>query len=107
MNRGDVYWFKFKEPDKPRPALIITRESALSYLNAVTVIPITTTLRDNPSTVWLDESDGMAEDCLINVDNIQTVSKSRIGSFITHLDENKMQEVFQAIKFAFGFESSK
>jgi mRNA-degrading endonuclease toxin of MazEF toxin-antitoxin module len=32
MNRGDVYWFNFKEPDKPRPALIITRESAISYL---------------------------------------------------------------------------
>ncbi|HLA95819.1 MAG TPA: type II toxin-antitoxin system PemK/MazF family toxin [Pyrinomonadaceae bacterium] len=104
MNRGDVYWFKFKEPDKPRPALIITRESAIASLNAVTVIPITTTLRDNPSTVWLDESDGMPENCLVNVDNIQTVSKTRIGSFITHLSDQKIGEVFEAVKFAFGFD---
>lgn len=59
MKRGDVYWVKFKEPDKRRPALIITRDSAIPLLNSLTVIPTTSTLRDNPATVWLDESDGM------------------------------------------------
>lgn len=104
MNRGDVYWFKFRAPDKPRPALIITRQTAIRYLNAVTIIPITTTLRDTPSTVWLDEADGMPEACLINLDNIQTISKSRVGSFITHIDEEKMIEVLEALNFAFGFD---
>jgi len=51
MIREDVYWINFKEPDKLRPALVITRDSAISYLNSVTVIPTTTTVRDNPSTV--------------------------------------------------------
>jgi mRNA-degrading endonuclease toxin of MazEF toxin-antitoxin module len=73
-------------------------------LNAVTVIPITTKLRDNPSTVWLNESDGMSEACLINLDNIQTVAKSRVGAFITHLSDDLLQEVFEAMKFAFGFD---
>ena len=43
MIRGDVYSIKFKTPDKIRPALILTRTEAISELNAVTVIPITTT----------------------------------------------------------------
>lgn len=104
MRRGDVYWIKFKEPDKRRPSLIITRDSAIPLLNRVTVIPITSTLRDNPSTVWLDESDGMPNACLINIDQIQTVSKDKIDSYLTHLNEGKLAEVFEAITFAFGFE---
>lgn len=104
MIRGDVYWIKFREPDKLRPAVIITRDSAIRYLNSVTVIPITTTLRDSASTVWLDEQDGMDKPCLINLDNTQTVVKRKIGSYIAHLSPEKMDEVFEAIKFAFGFD---
>ena len=105
MIQGDIYWIKFKEPDKLRPALIITRNSAIQYLNSVTVIPITTVLRDNPSTVWLNEDDGMPQACLINVDNIQTVAKAKVVTYISHLSENKMDEVFEAIRFAFGFDN--
>lgn len=104
MIRGDVYWIDFKSTDKPRPAVIITSNSAIRYLNSVTVIPITTTLRDSASTVWLDEQDGLDEPCLINLDNVQTVVKRKVGSYITHLSQEKMDEVFEAIKFAFGFD---
>ncbi len=104
-DKGDVYWIKFKEPDKRRPALIITRDTAIPLLNSVTVIPTTSSLRDNPSTVWLDESDGMPNPSLINVDLIQTVNKDRVGTYITHLTGQKIDEVFDAMKFAFGFDN--
>lgn len=104
MNKGDVYWITFKTPDKKRPALILTRNSAIPYLNAVTVIPITTAIRDNAASVWLDEDHGLSQESVINVDNIQTVSKQKVGAYITHLSEERMQEVFEAIKFAFGFD---
>lgn len=104
MRRGDVYWIKFKKPDNRRPALIITRDSAIPLLNRLTVIPITSTLRDNPSTVWLDEADGMPNACLINIDHIQTVSKEKFEAYLTHLGAEKLAEVFEAVKFAFGFE---
>jgi len=38
------------------------------------------------------------------VDNIQTISKRKVGSYITHFPQDKMNEVFEAIKFAFGFD---
>lgn len=104
MNKGDVYWITFKTPDKKRPALILTRNSAIPYLNAVTVIPITTAIRDNAASVWLDEDHGLSQESVINIDNIQTVSKQKVGAYITHLSEERMQEVFEAIKFAFGFD---
>jgi mRNA interferase MazF len=103
MRRGDVYWVKFKEPDKRRPALILTRDSAIPLLNRITIIPTTSTLRDNPSTVWLDEADGMIGSCLLNIDQIQTLSKEKFGAYLTHLGEDKMNEVFETIIFAFGY----
>ena len=104
MNRGDVIWHKFKEPDKTRPVLILTRNEAISKLNAVTVVPITTTIRDVRSQVVLDESDGMREVCALNFDWIQTVPKGALLTLITRLSEDRMDEVLEALKFAFGFD---
>ena len=42
MNRGDVCWYLFQAPDKRRPVLILTRDSALGFLNSVTIAPIMT-----------------------------------------------------------------
>ncbi len=105
MRRGDIYWIKFKEPDNKRPGLILFRDVAIPLLNRLTVVPITSTLRDNPATVWLDESDGMLNACLLNLDQIQTVSKQKIETYLTHIDNEKMVEVFDALKFAFGFDN--
>ena len=104
MIQGDVYWIKFGKPDKRRPVLILTRSDAIPELNSVTVSSITTTIRDLESHVWLDEGDGMPEQCAVNLDNIQTVSKDKIGSYITHLSNERMREVFEAVKFTFGFD---
>lgn len=58
MNQGDVYWYSFKEPDKRRPVLILTRDSVIPYLNSVVVASVTTTIRSIPSEVILTEDDG-------------------------------------------------
>ena len=100
MKRGEVRWYKFKAPDKTRPVLILTRNSVLEYLGEVTVAPITSTVRDIPSEVFLSKQDGMPKDCAINFDHIQTVSKGRIGSRITELSEEKLEKVCEAINFA-------
>jgi len=100
MKRGEIRWYQFKAPDKKRPVLIITRDSILEYLEEVTVAPITSTVRDIPSEVFLNTQDGMAKDCAINLDHIQTVSKGKIGSLITTLSEDKLDRVSEAIQFA-------
>lgn len=104
MIKGDVYRYKFKEPNKNRPVLILTRTDLIPRLYTVTVAETTTTIRGNDSEVLLDESDGMREECVINLINIQTVAKNKIHSHITHLTDERMKEVFKAIKFAFGFD---
>jgi mRNA interferase MazF len=100
MKRGEVRWYRFNAPDKKRPVVILTRNSILEYMNEVTVAPITSTVRDIPSEVFLSKQDGMHTDCAINCDHIQTVSKSKIGSVVTTLSNEKMFEIHEAIGFA-------
>ncbi len=100
MKHGEIRWYKFANPDKKRPVLILTRDSVLEYLGEVTVAPITSTVRDIPSEVFLSKSDGMPRDCAINCDHLQTVSKGRIGTLITILPLAKMVDVGRAIRFA-------
>ena len=100
MNRGEIRWYKFKPPDKKRPIVILTRNSILDYLGQVTVAPITSTIRDIPSEVLLSKRDGMHNDCTINCDHLQTVSKDKIGSLITTLSKEKLFEIRNAICFA-------
>lgn len=103
MKRGEVRWYVFSRPDKKRPVLILTRDSALEFLGEVTVAPITSTIRDIPSEVLLTNADGMPRDCAVNLDHLQTVSKGRIGSLITTLSTVKMQQVRSSLMFALGF----
>jgi len=100
MKRGEIRWYKFRSPDKRRPVLILTRDSILEYLGEVTVAPITTTVRDIPSEVFLSKRNGMKRDCAINLDHVQTVSKGRIGPLITTLSPEKLEQVSEALRFA-------
>ena len=100
MNRGEIRWYKFQPPDKKRPVLILTRNSILDVLGEVTIAPITTTIRNIPSEVYLSKLDGMPRDSVVNFDHIQTVSKSKIGSLITSLSPKKLGLVSKAISFA-------
>jgi mRNA interferase MazF len=103
MKRGEVRWYKFSMPDKRRPVVILTRESALEFLNEVTVAPVTSTIRDIPSEVLLTEADGMQKSCAANLDHIQTVARAKIGPLITTLSHRKMTELRSACFFALGF----
>ena len=100
MKRGDVRWYHFKAPDKKRPVVILTRDAILEYLGEVTVAPLTTTIREIPSEVYLTRMNGMMRDCAINCDHIQTVSKNNIGGLITVLSAAKLDEVSEAVSFA-------
>ncbi|MDY6954483.1 MAG: type II toxin-antitoxin system PemK/MazF family toxin [Thermodesulfobacteriota bacterium] len=99
MNRGEIRWYRFARPDKKRPVIILTRDTMLEYLGEVTVAPITCTVRDIPSEVFLSKDDGMPRHCAINCDHLQTVSKEKTGPLITSLPRAKMTNVGRAVRF--------
>lgn len=104
MKRGEVRWYTFAAPDKRRPVLIMTRNTAIGFLNALTVAPITTTIRDIPSELYLDQRDGMHEACVANFDNLVTVPKGKLGGIIITLSWEKMLDAEEAVRFTLGFE---
>lgn len=106
MKQGDVYWYRFRAPDKRRPVLILTRNSAIPYLTGITVAQITTTIRGTTSEVMLNPTDdGMFAESVVNADNIQTIQKAQVGELITQLSPERMREVRAAIEFALGFDA--
>ena len=106
MNRGDICWYTFTAPDKKRPVLVLTRDSAIPVLNSVTVAPITSTIRSIPTEIVLNEGDGLPATCAANFDNLQTIPKRNIGDRIARLSSIRMKEAEAAIVFALGFDSN-
>ena len=100
--RGDVRLYTFAPPDKKRPVVVLTRNSAIEYLATVTVAPITTTIRGVPSEVALNEDDGMKTPCAVNLHNAVTVSQERLGKRVTQLSAARMKGVCAALRFAVG-----
>lgn len=105
MKRGEIRWYTFRAPDKRRPVLILTRNLMLDRLTNVTVAPLTTTVRDIPSEVFLTpDSDGVLTPCAVNLDNIVTLQRDQIGALITVLSTVRMREVEKAICYALGID---
>ena len=102
--RGDVCLYQFARPDKRRPVVILTRDSAIRYLSTVTVAPVTSTIRGVPSEVVLDEEDGMKGRCAVNLHNAVTVSQERLGRRVARLGPRRMSEVCSALRFSLGCE---
>ena len=100
MKRGEVRWYRFARPDKNRPVVILTRDAIIPHIGEVTVAPVTSAVRDIPSEVLLDETDGLPRECAVNCDHMQTVSKVKIGSLIATLSPAKLRELRGAIAFA-------
>ena len=103
MQRGEIRWYKFPHPDKRRPVLILTRDSAIGVLGELTVAPIGTTIRGIASEVVLTQGEGMPRECVVQLDHVQTVSKGRIGERIAALAPDRWREVREALLYATGF----
>lgn len=100
--RGDVRLYNFAPPDKSRPVVVLTRDSAITYLGTVTVAPVTSTIRGVPSEVLLNEEDGMKAPCAVNLHNPVTVTQERLGRRVGQLSALRMGEICAALRFSLG-----
>jgi mRNA interferase MazF len=100
--RGEIRLYPFSPPDKQRPVLVLTRDTAIRRLSRATVAPITSTLRGVPSEVALGEADGMKSPCAVNLHNLVTVSQHLLGKRLAQLSPEKMNEICAALRFSLG-----
>lgn len=103
--RGDVRLYQFAAPDKKRPIVVLTRESAIGYLSTVTVAPITSAIRGVPSEVVLNQDDGMKTPCAVNLHNAVTVTQQKLGKRLAQLSPARMREICAALRFSLGCDS--
>jgi mRNA interferase MazF len=97
--RGEVWLYE--RPDrKPRPVLVLTRAEAIDTLSRILVVPATRSVRDIPTHVRLDESDGMREPCALALDNTFAPRKALLTRRIAKLESKKMDEVCRALRLA-------
>jgi mRNA interferase MazF len=105
--RGDIRLYQFAPPDKKRPVVVLTRDSAIAYLSTVTVAPITSTIRGVPSEVVLSQEDGMKAPCAVNAHNVVTISQQRLGRRVARLGASRMGELCAALRFSLGCDASQ
>ncbi len=102
MCRGEVWWANLPKPIGKRPVILLSRDEAYAVRNAVTVAEITTTIRNIPVEVSLGPADGLPKRCAANLDTIITINKALLDARITALDQEKMESIDEAMKFALG-----
>jgi mRNA interferase MazF len=105
IERGEIRLVAFPPPDKPRPVLVLTRDSAIGYLSRVTVAPVTSSIRGVPSEVAIGPDDGVKQPSAVNLHNVLTLRKTHIGRRVARLSDDKMREVCRAIAFVVGCDS--
>jgi mRNA interferase MazF len=76
----------------------------MGVLTGITIAPVTSTIRHIPSEVMLTPDDGILIQSAVNLDNILTVPKAKIGGLVTVLSPSKMAAVERAIRFALGID---
>ena len=80
--------------------MLLSRDAAYRVRTAVTVAPVTGTVRDIPVEVPLDRVDGLPSRCAVNLDDITTIPKTLVTERISTLSGERMREIAEAIRFA-------
>lgn len=104
MNRGEVWRYRFRSPEKRRPVLVLSRQEVIELLPTVMVAPITSTIRGAPSEVGVGAAEGLSHPSAVNLDHVQTVERARLEGYVGSLGLEKMRDVCRALSIALGCE---
>lgn len=99
IERGQVWWVEVPHAGR-RPALVLTRTTAIPVLNRVVVVPATRTVRGIPTEVALDRDDGMPEACALSLDNLTVVAKAALRTWVCTLGPHRMLAICTALRTA-------
>jgi mRNA interferase MazF len=84
--------------------VLLSRDAAYGVRAAITVAPVTRTIRNIPVEVSLDRRDGLPARCVANLDDITTLPKVLIKQRMTVLSAEKIRQIDEAIRFALNLD---
>jgi mRNA interferase MazF len=110
IRRGDVHWLHLRgsgsEPAGRRPAVIVQHDRFnRSAINTTVVAAVTSNLRPGtaPGNVRLRAGEaGLSKPSVVNVSQLATVDRSRLGERIGALSATRLRQVLEGLGLLFG-----
>lgn len=115
IRQGEVYWLDFgvpegSEPAGRRPALVVQHDRFnRSAISTIVVAAITSNLRlgTMPGNVRLRPGEaGLPRASVVNVSQLRTIDRSRLGERIGALAPVRMLEVLAGLALLFGTDAA-
>jgi mRNA interferase MazF len=102
MRRGEI-WFA-ATPGGNRPVLVLTRDPVAERIDRLVVAGLTRTVRGLVSELELTpEADGVPTRCVVNFDNIHTLSRRALRRRVAALSPARMAQAWRARNDALGW----
>src|SRR5687768_15569699 len=86
MNRGEIWQIDLGGNAGKRPALILTRQGVIPYLNKLTIAEVTSSGKGYPTEVPIGQKGNLRSESFVQLDNIHTVPKTRFIKYVGSLD---------------------
>lgn len=109
MLRGEIYLADLtpvvgSEQGGTRPVLIIQNNKGNKFSTTVIVAIITSrkTKARIPTHIWIDKSCGLRCNSMVELEQIRTIDKQRLGVKLGHIKPNEQKEIDKAIKISLG-----
>ena len=99
MKQYEIWWADLPKPAGRRPVLLLSRDDAYPVLNKFIAAEITATVRHIPIEVPLGSIEGMSKPCVVNCDNLRTISKVHLVKKIAKLSQKRVHEVKRAVGY--------
>lgn len=87
-----------------RPAVIVTRPTAIPHLTNVTVVLVTTRVRGLPTEVELGTAHGLIEGSVANCDNLLTIPKTALATRRGALGPAELHALNHALRIALALD---
>jgi mRNA interferase MazF len=104
MKQYEIWWADLPKPAGRRPVLLLSRDDAYPVLTKFIAAEITGTIRHIPIEVRLGVTEGMPKPCVVNCDNLRTISKTHLVKRISEIAPRRVHEVKRAIGYALEWE---
>ena len=99
--RGDIYYanlnpFRGSEQGGRRPVLVLQNNTGNFYCPTLIIAPMTTRINkkaDLPTHYVLEEAKGLPQPSIVLLEQIRTIDKSRILSYLGKVGRDRMQEI--------------
>jgi mRNA-degrading endonuclease toxin of MazEF toxin-antitoxin module len=103
LKQYEIWWASLPQPAGRRPVLLLSRDAAYEYLNKFIAVEVTTTIRHIAMEVPLGKAEGLSKPCVVNCDNIRTITRSALVKRIGQLGPAKRDAAKRALGHSLGW----